>query len=160
MWNKSTHNLRAGLCLVISTLALLSAMPTNIISAQDSPMTLTPSGTVTSGQLEFRRYCSSCHGLSGKGDGPVASALRKHPKDLTVLSKHNHGQFPEQHVYNVISGEEVVASHGTREMPIWAVQFRQSQRSILGAGSSQRSPQRVAREIELIVNYIKSIQQQ
>lgn len=31
----------------------------------------------------YRKACASCHGLAGRGDGPVAAALTPHPPDLT-----------------------------------------------------------------------------
>ena len=35
-----------------------------------------------SGKQTYNVYCSSCHGESGKGDGPAASALNPKPQDL------------------------------------------------------------------------------
>ncbi len=35
------------------------------------------------GKTLFAQYCGSCHGVSGKGDGPGAAALNPKPKDLT-----------------------------------------------------------------------------
>ena len=48
----------------------------------------------TSGKQMFGDYCAPCHGISGKGDGPAASALKTPPADLTVLAKTNGGKFP------------------------------------------------------------------
>jgi cytochrome c553 len=31
---------------------------------------------LTSGSELFRMYCASCHGVDGRGDGPVAEALK------------------------------------------------------------------------------------
>jgi mono/diheme cytochrome c family protein len=113
-------------------------------------------GEVTSGKLMFRQYCAPCHGMDAKGDGPVADTLKKKPADLTVLSKNNGGKFPYDHVYNMISGKEVVASHGTREMPIWGLVF--AQRNMPGAPG--RTPEQVKKRIDTIISYIESIQQQ
>jgi mono/diheme cytochrome c family protein len=33
---------------------------------------------LSTGKVAYERYCVSCHGISGKGDGPLAS---KDPKD-------------------------------------------------------------------------------
>lgn len=35
------------------------------------------------GQEVFEQKCAACHGISGKGDGPAASALTHKPADLT-----------------------------------------------------------------------------
>ena len=49
-----------------------------------------------SGRNEFLRSCASCHGVSGKGDGPVAKSLSPPPSDLTRLSEANNGVFPPE----------------------------------------------------------------
>ncbi len=36
------------------------------------------------GKATFEQYCASCHGSSGKGDGPAGGALNPKPKDLTT----------------------------------------------------------------------------
>jgi mono/diheme cytochrome c family protein len=71
------------------------------------------------GQKEFLRSCASCHGESGKGDGPVANSLATPPSDLTKLSKENNGVFPIARIYEVIDGRIERLIHGTREMPVW-----------------------------------------
>ncbi len=35
------------------------------------------------GKASFAQYCGSCHGATGKGDGPAGAALTPKPKDLT-----------------------------------------------------------------------------
>lgn len=54
---------------------------------------------VAAGRLEYQQYCVTCHGATGKGDGPMASILTVKPADLTQLRKHHGGQFPFWHVY-------------------------------------------------------------
>jgi mono/diheme cytochrome c family protein len=123
--------------------------------------TMGPSGVVTSPMLDFRRYCAQCHGMSGIGDGPVASALKKKPANLTLLSANNGGVFPEQEVRNFIDGTKTSAAHGSRAMPIWGDAFRMRTGAasgaggIMGAGLTQ--PQ-VDAKIDSLVGYIKSIQ--
>lgn len=73
----------------------------------------------------YRAHCAPCHGVTGKGDGPMVSVIKMKMPDLTVLAKNNGGQFPAAHVRKTITGEEVVASHGSREMPIWGPIFHQ-----------------------------------
>jgi mono/diheme cytochrome c family protein len=126
--------------------------------AQAGGEILSPSGQVTNGILEFRRYCASCHGISGKGDGPVAQSLNPRPTNLTLLSRNNGGKFPRQHVIDVISGVSVVAAHGDRAMPVWSLEMEKAPASIVGAGGTG-SPGRAKREIDLITGYIESIQE-
>ncbi len=74
----------------------------------------------------FHAHCAACHGAEGKGNGPAASALKIKPPDLTVLAKNNGGRFPVERVKKFISGDEpTLASHGSREMPIWGPIFHQ-----------------------------------
>ena len=73
----------------------------------------------------FRAHCAACHGSDAKGNGPLASALKTKVADLTVLTKNNGGQFPSARVRKTITGDDVLASHGSREMPIWGPIFHQ-----------------------------------
>ena len=99
------------------------------------------------GQDLFQAYCASCHGARGKGGGPVASALKTKPPDLTVLAKKNSGQFPTVRVRNLIAGDEVLA-HGSREMPLWGPIFHQIEED-QDFGNVR---------MENLVRYLKSIQ--
>lgn len=96
----------------------------------------------------FRTYCAPCHGLDAKGHGPAAAALKTKPADLTVLSKTNGGQFPEERVRRFILGYDVLASHGSREMPIWGPIFHQIE-SDVDRGNVR---------LENLVKYLESIQ--
>ncbi len=40
-------------------------------------------GDAATGKASFDQLCASCHGTSGKGDGPAASALTPKPRNLT-----------------------------------------------------------------------------
>lgn len=73
----------------------------------------------------FRSYCASCHGLDGKGEGPVAPALIAKLPDLTTISQRNGGIFPGKRIERLISGDEIIIAHGSREMPIWGPIFHQ-----------------------------------
>jgi len=74
----------------------------------------------------FRAHCAACHGADGKGNGPAAAALKTKPANLTVLAKNNGGEFPLTHTAKVISGDDPsLASHGSREMPVWGPIFHQ-----------------------------------
>src|SRR5689334_13664290 len=46
-----------------------------------------PGATMSAGQQYFVRYCSACHGMTGRGDGPAAPALRTPPADLTRIAQ-------------------------------------------------------------------------
>lgn len=57
-----------------------------------------------SGRALYADYCASCHGATGRGDGPAAARLGKAPADLSLLSAGNGGTFPKVHVMSVIDG--------------------------------------------------------
>lgn len=97
----------------------------------------------------FRAHCAACHGEDAKGHGPLAPALKTRPPDLTVLAKNNNGDFPSAHVRKVIVGDDVLISHGSREMPIWGPIFHQIE-SDQDFGNVR---------VENLVKYLQSIQQ-
>ena len=76
------------------------------------------------GKAEYESNCASCHGLGGKGDGPLSESFRPKAADLTTLAKRNDGVFPAQRVYEVIDGRQEVAAHGPRAMPVWGRDYR------------------------------------
>lgn len=71
------------------------------------------------GSATFKAYCSQCHGVDGKGGGPAARALKVAPADLTLIAKRNGGKFDPAKVKVAITGDNELAAHGTREMPMW-----------------------------------------
>lgn len=75
------------------------------------------------GKREFESNCASCHGVNGKGNGPITDLLKKSPPDLSMLAKKNGGVFPMERLYKVIEGGDV-AAHGTRDMPVWGRDYR------------------------------------
>ena len=117
-------------------------------STQDKPFSLLSPSLY--GVDNFRSYCSPCHGRDGKGDGPVAPALKRRPTDLTTLAKRNHGVFPRAEVRDFIAnGGPDGPEHGTIAMPVWGPTFR-------ALDSSDRS---VAIRIANVVEYLATIQQ-
>lgn len=40
-------------------------------------------GNADRGKTLYGQLCTSCHGASGKGDGPAAASLKPKPRDLT-----------------------------------------------------------------------------
>ena len=73
----------------------------------------------------FRAYCAPCHGVQGKGNGPMAPALKAKVPDLTRISQRNKGQFPVVRVRTIIAGGGTAVAHGSNEMPIWGPIFHQ-----------------------------------
>ena len=115
------------------------------------------------GQREYDADCASCHGAGGKGNGPEAASLVVKPADLTVLAKKNGGQFPTAYVRQVIDGRAHVAAHGSREMPVWGIQFQVVPRDQPQAPSEEpfgyREDQVQAR-IGALIAYLAHLQKQ
>lgn len=75
------------------------------------------------GRKLYVQYCASCHGMDAKGSGPVASALKVAPTDLTTIAQRNGGKFNAVDVQLHINGEKDVPAHGSKEMPVWGQYF-------------------------------------
>ena len=100
------------------------------------------------GRDSFELYCSACHGSGGRGDGPVASALRTRPSDLTSLARRSGGAFPRDRVRGFVEGTgRPLAAHGATEMPVWGPIFR-----------TLEADARVRERIANLVSYIESLQ--
>jgi mono/diheme cytochrome c family protein len=113
------------------------------------------------GKLEYTRACASCHGASGKGDGPVAKSLIKKPADLTQLSKSNNGVFPVTRVFAVIDGRVQVMVHGPREMPVWGETYTRGlqERMPRDFMSKELLDTMVRVRILVLIEYISTLQE-
>ena len=132
--------------LAAGVLAVAVATPLGAQSESQTPPILIESLT---GRDSFELYCSPCHGKTGRGDGPVAPALRAKPTDLTRLSQRNGGVFPADGVRAIVTGVgRPMAAHGTSDMPVWGPLFRAFESDV-----------RVRVRIANIVDYIESLQQ-
>jgi len=100
------------------------ALAGGVVAAMPARVNADATPVPPSGKALYERYCASCHGTSGKGDGPVASALAVPPTNLTLLAQ-TRGKLDEQHLMAVIDGRRLVAAHGPREMPVWGAVFDQ-----------------------------------
>lgn len=67
----------------------------------------------------YKGYCAPCHGAGGKGAGPVASALKVPPTDLTELARNNGGKYPDLHVASILRFGNEIPAHGSADMPVW-----------------------------------------
>ena len=101
------------------------------------------------GEDSFNFYCATCHGRDGRGTGPVATALKTQPSDLTALARRNRGMFPRSDVISFVIGTaRPLPSHGPGDMPVWGPIFR----------ALENSDPLVKVRIENIVDYIESLQ--
>jgi mono/diheme cytochrome c family protein len=100
-------------CLIAVVWWLLLGM----VLAAAQPQSI-PTEDVRVGHQYFVQYCSACHGVEGRGDGPAASALQPPPADLTRIAQRRGGHFPVADIPAAINGRTVIPAHGSREMPI------------------------------------------
>jgi len=104
------------------------------------------------GATLYRHHCASCHGETGNGNGPLAPVLTVKPTDLRTITVRHQGDFPHELLGRIIGGEEVIAAHGTRVMPIWGERL---QEDVLGTVSKPA----VARgRIGFLVDYLETLQ--
>jgi mono/diheme cytochrome c family protein len=106
-----------------------------------------------SGAEMYERLCSSCHGPTGRGDGPVASLMKVGVPDLTRIAHRDGGEFPTEDIRRTIDGRWNRTAHGARDMPVWGWQLYDI--------SSQNDPAERARVdsmIDRLVNYLRGIQ--
>jgi mono/diheme cytochrome c family protein len=124
-----------------------------VSAAQDRQTGAAPvpslAGESLSGRDSYESFCASCHGRAGRGDGPVAPALRTPPPDLTRLAQRNGGTYPSARVEAFVTGTgRTLAAHGTTEMPIWGSTFR-----------AFEADARVRQRIQNLVRHIETLQQ-
>ena len=128
-----------GLWLMVFTLVLASS--TRAAGPDD----------VRDGEKYFRRYCASCHGVNGAGDGPVASSLSKPPANLRLLSDKYGSPLPTAKLADLIDGRAAVRAHGNAEMPVWGER-------LYATGKGERGELGISETIGKIVAYLDSIQ--
>jgi mono/diheme cytochrome c family protein len=105
--------------------------------------------TPTNGQQMYVNYCATCHGIDGRGHGPVAIQLKTPPTDLTALSRNNRGKFPDSHIATVLQSGVELTAHGTAAMPVWGPIFGRM---------NQANPQERLLRISNLSRYLQTLQ--
>lgn len=103
----------------------------------------------------YLKYCSACHGESGKGDGVVSGYMTPRPVDLTQFTKKAGGAFPFMLVMQGIDGTKTVRAHGNSDMPVWGEAFLKEM-----PAESLSARERLRGRLMLITEYIAAIQAQ
>ena len=124
-----------------------SSSPASKPEIKNAPVTYT---NPTSGRQMFDAYCAACHGQSGIGNGPAAAALKTPPTNLTKLAAGNGGTFPASHVAATITGDQMTAAHGSKEMPVWGPVFLYLE---------QHDPAAAQLRVRNLTKYVESLQQ-
>ncbi len=138
----------AAVMLAAILLAPIAAVPASAQEPAAQPqveMRQRPTG----GEV-FRTYCATCHGTSGRGDGPLAGSMRRKPADLTEIAKKNGGEYPSEIVFRTIDGKTPVRGHGGPDMPVWGDAFARSHDGGDAATVKER--------IDSLVEFIRTLQ--
>jgi mono/diheme cytochrome c family protein len=130
---------------VLSTFLAVVLSSSVVALAQDEKLDLR---MADEGGRLFRTYCSSCHGRTAVGDGPLAKDLKVAPANLTQLSEKNGGTYPFALVMETIDHGRNVRGHGTQDMPAWGDAFKMT-------SQSDDQPRRMIREL---AHYLWSLQ--
>lgn len=135
--------------LAVPALVAAAAPPSAAQESDSSAQETVEDASYGRGFTIFHRYCRSCHGKEGEGDGHVAQYLKVAPTNLTRLTADNGGEFPTERVRESIDGREVsVPLHG-RDMPIWGAVFQ------VDEGQTEAD---VQRKLSDLIAYIQGIQ--
>jgi mono/diheme cytochrome c family protein len=135
---------RKEICLTVAIVTTLSICAPAWAGDKDKD-------DVHDGQKYFARYCASCHGSSGTGDGPVAKSLSKPPANLRLLSDKYGSPLPAARIAQLIDGRDAVRAHGTADMPVWGER-------LYSMGQGERGEVGISEIIGKIVAYLDSIQ--
>ena len=136
-----------ALCLPLIFIAsqVLAAAPQN--AGDDRIAALAIEG----GRDTFRQFCAPCHGVDGKGRGPIAAVLTTPPSDVTQEKRQNRGAFPLAALEAMLTGKVRLQTpaHGSEQMPIWGATFR----------AIDSSPTLARARVANLLAYLESIQQ-
>lgn len=105
-----------------------------------------------SGRDLYMRFCASCHGVTGAGDGPVGQGLAVMVPDLTTLRRRSGGQMNTAQLREIIDGRAVVIAHGTRTMPVWGYEFWVEE------GADMEAEAAVRTIVDQLIAYLRSLQ--
>ncbi|MEP3528213.1 MAG: cytochrome c [Sulfitobacter sp.] len=101
----------------------------------------------------YAANCVSCHGGSGRGDGPLAENFDPKPTDLTLLARGNGGAFPRARALSYIYGNPE-QGHLARVMPQFGEAMANDTVPIEVDGVMTPTPQVLA----ALLAYLESIQ--
>ena len=133
-------------CLLSALVVAVAAGPA-AAAENEGDAVLRPAGS-----RDYQVHCAACHGVEGRGDGPVAVVLVTRPADLTRIAARRDGEFPAGEIARMIDGRLSVTAHGPREMPVWG-------RIFASLAPDTSTGEEVARgRIEALVEYLRSIQ--
>ncbi|MBI4888458.1 MAG: cytochrome c [Acidobacteria bacterium] len=144
-------NLSASFRLAGSVAAAVTVLCTTVVLTQAEPSgPLTPASVRASGQTTFLQFCAACHGIDGRGMGPVARYLLKDPPDLTHIRSRRDGTFPREALESSLLATGPPATAETQDdMMLWGPLFI----------SMDASTDAARVRVQNLLDFIESIQQ-
>jgi mono/diheme cytochrome c family protein len=76
---------------------------------------------VEQGRAAFAKYCASCHGPKGEGDGPAAKALKPPPRNLVTEPPKGGASGVFQVLNTGVKGTAMIAFKHLPENDRWAI---------------------------------------
>ena len=107
-----------------------------------------PAGSVSGAEL-YKQLCPGCHGADARGVGPASPYCSVPPTDLTLLTKQNHGAFPDKKVTQILRYGTEKPNQSTTYMPVWKPLL-----STIHGESAELTEKRITS----LTEYLKSIQ--
>ena len=108
----------------------------------------------------YRSACAPCHGVTGAGNGTVASVIRGGVPRLDDLAKRYSNEYPADYVRQTIDGRMDVLSHGSSDMPIWGLRFRlyNNAMGLTGEEADESAEAASNMLIDALVEYVATLQ--
>jgi hypothetical protein len=102
---------------VAFTIVLAVALSGTAVGAQ------TDKAAIERGRALFAQHCASCHGKSGRGDGPTAATLARkaHESDGDAAAQR---RFFRAQIESAVQGTNASLAHRAPDMLVWGALFR------------------------------------
>jgi mono/diheme cytochrome c family protein len=136
-----------GKSMKLKVLSLVFALGSALFLAQPAQ---SAGDDVADGHRYFVRYCASCHGTDGLGDGPVAKSLVTPPANLRKLGDKYGMPLPARRIAEIIDGRDTARAHGSHDMPVWGEKLYE--------GHGERGEYGIGEVIGKIIAYLNTIQ--
>ncbi len=110
--------------------------------------------TTQAGKVLYAENCMSCHGVEGRGDGPIAAGLGTPPADLTKIAARRDGVWPVLEIMAILDGYNR-KTLPREDMPVFE-SFLDNEMSEFDSGNGVTTL--VPTKLIEIVSYLEAIQ--